>query len=183
MSSPTLTSTKTYIIDAAHSAARFWVRHLMVAKVHGTLGELSGTVSLDPANPEDAQVEVTIPLSSLSTGQDQRDAHLRSADFFDIDTFPTITFKSKSIKRIDGNEFEVAGDLTIRDVTREVTLAAEISDEIASPFGGYKIGVSATGKINREDFGMTWNQVIEAGGVAVGKDVHLQIDAELDRAA
>ncbi len=182
MSTTTL-SPNTYAIDVAHSAARFTVRHLMVSKVHGSFADITGSVKLEPAHPEEAEVQVIIGVASLTTGQEQRDGHLKSPDFFDVEQFPTIEFRSTKIAEVDENEFDVTGDLTIHGTTRAVTLRAELSNEIASPFGGYKIGVSATGKINREDFGMTWNQLIEAGGVAVGKEITLQIDVELDRPA
>jgi len=183
MSTTTASKTVSYSLDPAHTAAKFWVRHMMVSKVHGTFSSVKGTISLDPSNLESAQIDVTVDTASLSTGVDQRDGHLKSADFFDVENFPVIEFKSTEIKNIGGNEFKVTGDLTMHGVTRPVTLVAEVSDEVANPFGGFKIGVSATGTLDREEFGMTWNQAIEAGGVLVGKEVHLQIDAELDRPA
>lgn len=182
MSQTTLTAAKTYTIDPNHSTVRFWVRHLMIAKVHGELTDISGTVTYDSANPEQSQANAVIKINSLTTGNEQRDAHLKSADFFSADQHPEITFTSKSITRKGGNDYEVKGDLTMLGVTREITLEAEVTDEIASPFGGYKIGVSATTVIDREDFGMKWNQALETGGVMVGKEIHLSIDVELDRA-
>jgi polyisoprenoid-binding protein YceI len=181
MSTATATQTKTYTIDPAHSTVRFWARHLMIAKVHGEIDDVTGTIQFDPANPEASQVEATIGLASLSTRQEQRDAHLKSADFLDVEQFPTITFKSTSVRAKGGNEFEAVGDLTIRGITREVTLEVELSDEAKSPFGGYKIGATAKTVINREDFGILWNQALETGGVMVGKEIHIEIDAELDR--
>ncbi|MBI1756651.1 MAG: YceI family protein [Fimbriimonas ginsengisoli] len=183
MTQTTLTRTKTYTLDPAHSTARFWVRHLMIAKVHGVISGISGTVSMDVDRPEAASVAVELDASTLATGQEQRDAHLKSPDFLDVERFPTIAFHSKQINQTGTGEYELIGDLTIRGATREVVLNAELTDEVASPWGGYKIGASATGVINREDFGVTWNQILETGGVAVGKEVHLQIEAELDRPA
>lgn len=179
----TATDTKTYTVDPYHSTARFNVRHLMVSKVHGSIDEITGSLELDPANPEGSRVEASMALSSLATGNEQRDAHLKSADFFDVEQFPTIGFKSTKIVKKGENEYEVTGDLTIHGVTRPITFQAELTDEIASPFGGFKVGVSLRGKLNREDFGMGWNQVIEAGGVMVGKEVSFEVDAEFDRPA
>jgi polyisoprenoid-binding protein YceI len=153
----------------------------MVTKVHGSIGDISGSVSSEDGTVGNVKVEATLQLTTLSTGQAQRDAHLKSADFFDIERFPTITFVSTKVVPLDGNEYDVIGNLTIHGVTREVTLRAEATDEVANPYGGFKIGVSASTKINREDFGMTWNQALEAGGVVISKEVHIEIDAELDR--
>jgi polyisoprenoid-binding protein YceI len=180
MSTVALTTPLAYKIDPAHSTVRFWVRHLMVAKVHGAFNALSGSVILDPTRPEEAKVEAIIETASVSTGQDQRDEHLRSADFFDAASYPTIEFRSTEVRKTrDG--LQVVGLLSLHGVTKEVVLQADVTDEIPSPFGGYKIGVSATGVLNREDFGMTFNQILETGGVAVGKEVHIQLDVELDR--
>ena len=183
MSDATLTKTNTYKIDEAHSTVRFSVRHLMISKVHGEISDITGTVSYDPANPEATVADVTIGLASLTTQQDQRDAHLKSADFFNIEQFPNITFKSTKVVSKGDGEFEVTGDLTMHGVTKAITLKTEVSPEVASPFGGFKIGVSATGVVNREDYGMVYNQALEAGGVMVGKEISLQIDTELDRPA
>lgn len=155
----------------------------MVAKVHGSFPDVSGTILFDPQNPEATTIEAEIGIASVSTGVEQRDAHLRTSDFFHADLYPKMTFKSKRVRKIEGNDFEVVGDLTIRGVTREVVLKTEITDEHPAPGGGFKIGVSATTKINREDYGLNWNQALEAGGVMVGREVHIQIDAELDRLA
>jgi len=183
MSEATLSNATTYTIDQAHSAIRFWVRHLMISKVHGQFPDVTGTVTGSAENPELATIDVTVGLAGLSTGQEQRDGHLKSADFFDVEQFPNMTFKSTSIKKTGDETFDVTGDLTLHGVTKSITLKAEVSPEITSPFGGYKVGVTATGVLNRDDFGMTWNQAIEAGGVMVGKEVHFTIDLELDRPA
>ncbi len=181
MSDATLTKTHTYKIDEYHSTARFSVRHLMISKVHGELHDITGTVSYDPGNPDATVADVSIGVASISTNQDQRDTHLKSADFFDAEQFPTITFRSTKVKSLGDGEFEITGDITMHGVTKPLTLKAEVSPEVKSPMGGYKIGVSATGVINREDFGMVYNQALETGGVLVGKEISLQIDAELDR--
>jgi polyisoprenoid-binding protein YceI len=179
----TATSAKSYSIDEAHSSIRFWVRHLMISKVHGEIPDITGTVVYDDADPASAKIDVTIQLKSLTTKQDQRDGHLKSADFFDVENFPTMTYTSTSVTSNGEGNFTVDGNLTLHGVTKPVALEAEITPEITSPFGGFKVGVSAKGKLNREDFGMTWNQAIEAGGVAVGKEVTFEIDLELDRPA
>jgi polyisoprenoid-binding protein YceI len=175
---------KTYNIDEAHSTVRFWVKHMMISKVHGELHDVTGTVQYDAANPAQSEVDVKIKVESLTTKQDQRDAHLKSEDFLAAEQFPLITFKSTSFKATGDGEFDVTGDLTIRDQTRSVTFKAEASPEIKNPMGeGYKVGVSARGEINREDFNVTWNMALETGGFVVGKDIHFEIDLELDRPA
>lgn len=182
--SDTLVSTeKTYTIDPAHSHVRFWVRHLMISKVHGEFTGVAGTVTAVPGDPTTGRLEVTVPVASLTTNNEGRDGHLKSPDFFDVEQYPTLTYRSTKVTALGDGEYEIAGDLTLHGVTAPVTLKAEISEEIVSPFGGTKVGVSATGKIDRETFGLTWNQALETGGVAVGKDVNLQIDVELDRPA
>lgn len=173
----------TYTFDPAHSHVNFWVRHMMISKVHGAFPNIGGSVRFDPASPEEAQIDISIDAATLTTRQDQRDAHLKSPDFLDVANYPTITFKSKRIISTAPNELEIVGDLTIRDQTREVTLQTEITTEISNPFGGFKIGASATTKIDREDFGIMWNQALEAGGVLVGKEINIQIELELDRPA
>jgi len=179
----TATSTKTYTIDEAHSTIRFWVRHLMISKVHGEIPDITGAVVYDEANPSETKIDVTIKLESLTTRQEQRDGHLKSADFFDVANFPTMTYKSTGVTKAGGETFTVNGDLTLHGVTKPVPLTVEVSPEITSPFGGFKVGVTAKGVLNREDFGMGWNQVLEAGGFAVGKEVTFEIDLELDRPA
>lgn len=174
-------STHSYTIDPVHSTIRFWVRHMMIAKVHGEMGQIEGSIELDPANPVAARVEVSIPTATLSTGNEGRDNHLKSADFLDVESYPHLHFASTSIRRTGDETFEVEGELTLHGVTRSVVLQAEMTPEVASHFGGYKIGVSATTQINREDFGMTWNQALETGGVLVAKEINIQIDLELDR--
>lgn len=183
MSEATMTQTRTYTFDEAHSTARFWVRHMMISKVHGEFSDLTGRVAFAPSAPEEATVEANIGVASLTTNQDQRDAHLKSADFFDAEKFPAIHFKSTSIRKTGDEAFDVTGDLTIHGVTKPVTFKTTITPEVKNPNGGYKIGFSVTGMLNREDFGMTWNQALEAGGVLVGKEVNFEIDGEMDRGA
>jgi polyisoprenoid-binding protein YceI len=172
----------TYNIDPAHSAVKFWVRHLGISKVHGTFSGVSGTVTLDPAAPEGASVEASVDVSTVSTGNTDRDNHLKSPDFFDVSTYPTMSFATTGITKKGEGEYEVTGNLTLHGVTKPVTLKAEVSPEMKNPLGpGYKIGVSLSGTIARDDFGLTYNMALETGGWVVGKEVHLDIDLEIDR--
>jgi polyisoprenoid-binding protein YceI len=168
----------TYKIDPAHTAANFTVRHMMVTNVRGGFDKITGTLNFDPANPAASSVDVTIETGSINTGVADRDNHLRSADFFEIEKFPAITFKSTKVEVSGENRAKVTGDLTIRDVTRSVVMDVEFLGQTASPFGDTRIGFEATTSINREDFGLTWNVALEAGGVLVGKDIKISIDAE-----
>ncbi len=173
-----------YTIDASHSSADFAVRHLMVSKVRGTFNKLAGTVSYDPKNPEKIVIEATIDAASIDTREPKRDEHLRSADFFDVEKHPTITFKSKKAKARGKGKLDVTGDLTIRGVTKEVVLSVEgLDQEVKDPWGNVRRGAQATAEINRKDFGLTWNQALEAGGVMVGDKVEISIDVELIRQA
>jgi polyisoprenoid-binding protein YceI len=177
------TKTSPWTVDATHAEVGFSVRHLMISTVRGRFGAVTGTVTLDEATPTNSRVDVTIDVNSIDTRTEQRDGHLRSADFFDVATFPTMHFIST---RIDGNstsEFRLTGNLTIRDVTREVTLDVVAEGRGMDPWGNERAGFSATGKINRDDFGLSWNQALEAGGVVVSNEVKLSIDVELVRQA
>ena len=168
----------TYQIDSSHSAAHFSVRHMMIANVRGEFTKVSGTIVYDPENPKNSSVEAVIDASSIATRDPQRDAHLRSADFLDAEKYPVLTFRSKSISGERG-DWKVTGDLTIRGVTREVTLEVEgPTPETRDPWGNLRIGATATGKINRKDFGLTWNTALETGGVLVGDEVKLTLDVE-----
>ena len=169
-------------IDPAHSHVEFAVRHLMISTVKGAFGDVRGTVWVDESDARTVLVDVTIQVASIDTRQEQRDAHLRSADFFDATHFPTITFHSRVV---EGNhhdsEFRLVGDLTIRGVTREVVLAVSNEGSLTDPWGAERAGFSAQGKIDRTDFGLTWNQALEAGGVVVGNEVKISIEVELVR--
>jgi polyisoprenoid-binding protein YceI len=172
----------TYEIDPIHSSVYFSVRHMMLSNVRGEFTKVSGTITFDPENPANSTVEATIDASSISTHDAQRDAHLKSADFLDAEKFPALTFRSKKIELHPGGG-KVTGDLTIRDVTREITLDVEgPSPEVKDPWGKQRIGASATAKLNRKDFGLTWNTALEAGGVLVGDEVKITIDVEVTRA-
>lgn len=168
-------------IDPVHSSAQFSVRHLMVSNVRGEFTRVSGTLRYDPANPAASRVEAAIEAASINTREPQRDQHLRSADFFDVEKFPAITFQSKHVSGEDG-ELRVTGDLTIHGVTREVTLDVEgPTPAVRDPWGNIRIGASASTKINRKDFGLNWNAVLEAGGFVVGDEVKISLDIEAVR--
>ena len=170
----------TYQIDPAHTSAHFTVRHMMVANVRGAFGKVSGAVVYDPGKPGETSIEAEIDATSINTREDARDIHLKSADFLDVEKYPTIVFKSKKVEFAGPGELKVVGDLTIHGVTREVTLNVEgPSGEHKDPWGNVKIGATATTKIKRSDFGLTWNAVLETGGILVGDDVKIEIDAEL----
>jgi polyisoprenoid-binding protein YceI len=169
-----------FVIDTSHSAAQFSVRHLMVAKTKGRFTDFSGTIDI-AENPLESSVEVTIQAGSIATGDDQRDGHLRSPDFFDIEQFPTLTYKSRSVRHVKGSSFVVEGDLTVRGVTKPVSLDLDYEGTVGDPWGGVRAVFSAKTKINREDFGLTWNQALETGGVLVGKDVTIDLEVEAVR--
>jgi polyisoprenoid-binding protein YceI len=171
----------TYEIDPVHSSVHFSVRHMMVSSVRGEFSKLSGVIKYDPQNPANSSVEATIDASSINTRDPQRDAHLKSADFVDVEKFPVITFRSKRIEAQQGGG-KITGDLTVHGVTREVTLDVEgPTPEIKDPWGKQRIGASATAKVNRKDFGLTWNQALEAGGLLVGDEVKGNIEIEAVR--
>lgn len=168
-----------WTFDPAHSNADFAARHMMVTTVRGGFKDVSGTINYDPDHPEKASVEATIRTDSIWTGVADRDAHLRSADFFDVEQYPEMTFKSTGVKVTDDNLAKVTGDLTIRGVTKPVVLDVELVGEQKNPFTGQKtLGFTAQTKINREDWGLTWNQALETGGWLVGKDIKITLDVE-----
>jgi len=174
----------TYQIDSAHSAAHFSVRHMMISNVRGDFTKVSGTLLLDADNPANSAVEALIDAASINTREAQRDAHLKSADFFDVEKYPEMAFRSKSVEAAGDGELRVKGDLTIHGVTREVTLTVEgPTPEAKDPWGNQRIGATATTKINRKDFGLVWNVALEAGGVLVGEDIKISIDLEAIRQA
>ena len=165
-------------IDAAHSSVEFSIRHLMIATVKGRFGDVEGKIVLDDADPEGSSIDVTIRAASIDTRMPQRDEHLRSADFFNVAQFPVLTFTSRRITR-EAEDFTVAGDLTIRGITRPVTLTVVSHGRQLDPWGSERAGFEAVGKIKRSDFGLTWNQALEAGGVMVGDEVKITLDVEL----
>src|ERR1700748_1268154 len=165
-----------YEIDPAHTRAAFAVRHMMVATVRGEFGKTAGTVVFDEADPSRSRIEATIDASSVNTGVEPRDNHLRSADFFDVAKFPEITFKSTQVQKVGDDEYKVTGDLTMHGVTRQVVLEVEApSAEVKDPYGALKRGATATTSVNRRDYGLHWNQALEAGGVMVADKVNITI--------
>jgi len=167
-------------IDPAHSAAHFSVRHLMISNVRGEFTKLSGSALIYPADPAKSTVEITIEAASINTREAKRDEHLRSADFFDAANHPALTFRSKRVEALGLENFKLTGDLTIRGVTKEVTFDVEgPTASVKDAWGNIRAGVAASAKINRKDFGLVWNALTEAGGVVVGDEVKITIEAEL----
>lgn len=166
-------------IDSAHSHVQFSVRHMMISTVRGRFNEFSGTVAFDEGSPTSSTVDVTIDVASIDTREQQRDEHLRSPDFFDAANFPNMTFKSKRIEQADDNNGRLIGDLTIKDITKEVALDVEYAGQAQSPWGTTNAGFSASGSIDRKEFGLTWNQALETGGILVGDKIKIDIEVEL----
>jgi polyisoprenoid-binding protein YceI len=174
----------TYSIDSAHSGAHFTVRHMMITNVRGAFRTLKGTVVYDPENPANSSVEAEIDAAGIDTRESQRDAHLRSADFLDVEKFPTITFRSTHVELAGEGEWKVTGDLTIHGVTRPVVLTVDgPAPEGKDPWGNLRSGASATTKIKRSDFGLTWNAALETGGFLVGDELKIELELALVRAA
>ena len=172
-----------YKIDPAHSSAHFSVRHMMISNVRGGFGSVLGTVAYDSQNLAASKVEVEIDVSTISTLENARDTHLKSADFLHVEKYPTITFKSKAVTPNGDGELRVKGDLTIHGVTNEVILEVERpSTEEKDPYGNARIGASATTKIRRSDFGLTWNALLETGGILVGDDLKINVEVSLIKA-
>jgi polyisoprenoid-binding protein YceI len=183
VSAPSAAGTTTWAIDNSHTLVEFSVRHLMISTVKGRFGEVSGKVIANEADPAQSQIDVTINVASIDTREAQRDAHLRSADFFDAENFPTLTFRGTRIAKGAGDDLTVTGDLTIRGTTREVTLDVTAEGRVKDPWGGERLGYSAKGKIKRSDYGLTWNLALETGGVVVGDDIKIAIEVELVKQA
>ena len=177
-----MSQTVTYVIDPIHSTAGFKVRHLMVSNVRGEFSGVAGTVVFDAQEPANSKVEAAIDATTIQTRDSQRDQHLKSADFFDVEKFPKITFISKKVAPIGDGEWSVVGDLTLHGVTREVALDVEgPTPEVKDPWGNIKIGASATTKLDRRDFGLVFNVTLDAGGVMVGDEVAIELELELAR--
>jgi polyisoprenoid-binding protein YceI len=168
----------TWKIDTTHTSAGFGVKHMMFTTVRGKFNEVDGTISFDPENPTAASVDASVNVASITTGLADRDNHLRSADFFDAEAHPHITFKSKRVESGSSTKAKVVGDLTIRGTTKEVTMEVEYLGSGKNPWGMTVAGFQATTTINREDFGLTWNQALETGGILVGREVKLELDIE-----
>lgn len=168
-----------WVLDKAHSEVTFSVRHMMLSTVRGRFPAFDATVTLDPEHPERSSVNASLDVASLTTGQADRDAHLKSPDFFDVANHPRITFASRQATPTGDGQFDLVGDLTIRDVTREVTLRGEFEGPLPHIRGGRAVGFSLQGEIDREAFGLTWNMPLPAGGVLVSKSVKIAIEAEV----
>lgn len=173
----------TWNLDSAHSVAEFKVKHMMISNVKGQFTKLKGSVTLNEGDVTRSEVEASIDANSISTGEAQRDAHLKSADFFDVEKYPTLSFKSTQIRRAGDGELKVSGDLTIHGVTRNVTFNVEGPTAPGKdPWGNTRIGLSATTKISRKDFGLTWNAALETGGILVGDEVTITLDVQFVKA-
>jgi polyisoprenoid-binding protein YceI len=164
-----------YTIDTAHSRLGFVARHAMVTKVRGSFGEWQGTAHIDTATPANSSVKLTINAASVSTGSPDRDGHLQSADFFDVENFPEWTFVSTDVRR-DGNEWTITGDLTIKDVTHPVTIDFEEGGSAKDPYGNLRVGFEGETIVNRKDWGLTWNAALETGGILVSEKIKLEFD-------
>jgi polyisoprenoid-binding protein YceI len=177
-----LAAPTTWTIDPAHTQANFTVRHLAISNVRGEFKKTAGTVVLDEQDPKKSSVEATIETASIHTREDKRDEHLRSADFFDVAKYPTMTFKSTKVEKAGRGKYKVTGDLTLHGVTKPVVLQVEgPTQEVTDPTGSVRRGIHASTKIKRQDFGLVWNKMVEAGPV-VGDEVKIEIDAELIKA-
>ena len=171
---------QTWTIDQAHSAAHFAVRHMMVSTVRGDMGKITGTMNFDPKQPSAGSIEASIDMTGIDTREPGRDTHLKGVDFFDVATFPAMTFKSKKIESLAGGGFKVTGDLTMRGVTKEVVLDVEpLRPAIKDQRGATRTGTTATTTINRQDFGVKWSRMLDGGGVVVSDEVSITIDVEL----
>jgi len=169
----------TWNIDPAHSSAEFKVKHMMISNVKGTFSGLKGVLTLDEADPANSTVKASVDVSTVNTGDPQRDGHLKSADFFDTEKYPEMVFKATGVKVTGPGEHAVSGDLTLHGVTKPVTFAVDgPSLPGKDPWGNTKIGLTATTKINRKDFGLGWNSALETGGVLVGEDVTITLEVQ-----
>ncbi|GJM15813.1 MAG: polyisoprenoid-binding protein [Thermodesulfobacteriota bacterium] len=176
--SPSQAEVAEYAIDPDHSAVIFKVKHLAISTVTGRFDLFEGSYKFDTENIANSSVDTTIVASSINTNEKDRDDHLKSDDFLDVEKYPNITFKSKEIKKVDGSDFQIVGDLTIHGVTKEVILDAVYEGSAKDPRGNERTGFVANGKINRKDFGMTWNKALELGGVVVGEEVRITLEVQ-----
>lgn len=172
------TGAQVWVIDPAHTVVEFSVKHMMFATVRGHFGQVEGSIRLDEEEPGRSMVEVEIDAASIDTRQQDRDKHLRSADFFDVEKYPKLTFKSTRVEKVSDKEYRVTGDLTMHGVTKEVVLDVKETGRGKDPWGGDRIGFTAEGMLDRTQYGLKWNQALEAGGVLVSNSVKIQIDAQ-----
>ncbi|MCL4869680.1 MAG: YceI family protein [Anaerolineae bacterium] len=173
----------TWNIDYSHSQLTFTARHMMITKVRGRFEDWAGVVNYDEENPTNTTVDITIQAASINSKEEQRDRHLRSGDFFDVEKYPVIRFKSKRVEQDDANSGRLIGDLTIRDVTKEVALDVEYGGTVKNPWGATVAAFSAATTINRKDWGLTWNVALEAGGWLVSDKITIEIDLQLQKVA
>jgi polyisoprenoid-binding protein YceI len=177
------TAVSTWNIDPAHSVAEFKVKHMMISNVKGQFTAVAGTLTYDEFDITNSKIEASIDAASINTREEQRDAHLKSADFFDVEKFPKLTFKSTKVTRSASGDLQVQGDLTIHGATRNVTFEVEGPTAPGKdPWGNTRIGLAATTKINRKDYGLTWNAALETGGILVGEDVTITLDVQFLKA-
>jgi len=169
-------------VDASHTNVGFVIKHMMVSKVRGDFSDIEGTIEGDPKNLEDAKISFRAGIESISTNNEDRDNHLRSADFFDAEKYPNMTFESTEIKKVSDDEYKLTGDLTIKGNTQSTTFDVEYLGEGTNPWGVAVVGFEATTKISRKEFGLTWSQTLETGGVLVGDDVQIVIDLQANPA-
>lgn len=176
------TSTK-WVLDPMHSEVQFKVKHLVISTVSGFFKSFEGELVTDNDNFEDAEINFSLDVNSIDTKQTDRDEHLKSADFFDAATYPKITFKSTSIKKVGDDDYKLVGELTIKNITKQVTLDVEFGGSTDDFYGNTKAGFELTGKINRKDFGLTWDGITEAGSIVVGEDIKLNINVQFAKQA
>jgi len=171
-------ATQRWNIDPSHSGVHFTVRHMVISKVRGSFGRFAGVVDFDAQDPAASKVSVRIEAASIDTQEEKRDGHLRSPDFFDVEQYPELRFDSTRVEKLDGDGYRVTGDLTIHGVTRPVVLDAEYLGRGKDPWGNERLGFQARASINRKDFGLNWNQLLEAGGVLVGEKIDIALDVQ-----
>jgi polyisoprenoid-binding protein YceI len=172
----------TYQIDPAHSGVHFSIRHLMISTVRGSFSGVKGTIVHDPENPLATTLEAEVDIRTINTNDEKRDGHLKSADFFDVEKYPVMTYKSSKVTKGDSTDYTVVGDLTLHGVTKPVTLTVdETSDPVKDPWGNTRVGATAKAKLSRSDFGLVWNAAMETGGVMLGDDVKIEFDIEMVR--
>jgi polyisoprenoid-binding protein YceI len=175
--------TSTWNIDPVHTVAEFKVRHMMIANVKGHFSKITGVLTLDESDVTNSRVEASIEAASIETRDADRDGHLKSADFLDVEKYPTLTFRSERVRQIENGQLSVEGDLTVHGVTRKVTFDVEGPTPPAKdPWGNTRVAISANTKINRKDFGLTWNAALETGGILVGDEVRISLEAEFVKA-
>ena len=172
-----------WAIDPTHSEAQFKVKHLVISTVTGTFNSFQGSVESETEDFSDAKINFEITVDSIDTNQEQRDGHLKSADFFDVAQYPKITFVSTSFKKVKGEQYKLAGNLTVKDVTKAVELDVEYGGSATDFYGNKKAGFEVTGKINRKDFGLSWDGITEAGAIVVGEDIRLNFNIQLAQQA